>query len=342
MSLTYPCGDPPAAGETKEVAPGVLWLRMPLPFALRWINLWLLEDDDGWLAVDTGVGTDECRQLWSALLESPELRGRPVTRVLVTHMHPDHVGLAGWLTRKFRCPLLMSRLEYTTGRMLFTDTGREAPEEFTAFYRAAGWDEAALEAHRQRFGGFGRLIHRMPDSLRRVTAGDTLRIGGRQWQVLGGNGHSPEHLCLWCPTLNLFISGDQILPRISSNVSVFPTEPEADPLHDWLTSCARLKEALPAEVLVLPAHNEPFVGAPERLQALIDGHERSLDRVEKRLREAPRRCIDLFPALFPVHISGDQLGFATGEALAHLHCLMGRGRARRATDEAGIWQFSAG
>ena len=341
MKLDYPCGDPPAAGATSEVAPGVLWVRMPLPFALRWINLWLLEDGDGWTVVDTGIATDDSRSLWRAIFASPRLRGKPVTNVIVTHMHPDHVGLASWIAGQFACPLWMSRLEYVTCRMLLADTGRPAPEDGVSFYRSTGWDEAALTRYRERFGGFGRLVAPLPDSYQRLTAGDQLEIGGRRWELLGGNGHSPEHLCLWCPELNLFISGDQILPRISSNVSVFPTEPEADPLTDWLDSCARLKGELAAEVLVLPAHNEPFTGAHHRLQELIDGHEQSMDRVEQRLRESPRRAVDLFPALFPRNISGDLLGFATGEALAHLNCLIYRGRARRMTTAEGIWLYEA-
>ena len=286
MKFDYPCGDPPPAGETKEIAPGVLWVRMPLPFALRWINLWLLEDGDGWTVVDTGVATDESRAHWTTIFASPALKGKPVTRVLCTHMHPDHVGLAGWITDRFNCVLWMSRLEYVVCRMLVADTGREAPEDGVNFYRAAGWDDAALVTYRKRFGQFGRMVQAMPDSFRRVTAGESLRIGGHDWRVLGGHGHSPEHLCLWSPELNLFISGDQILPRISSNVSVFPTEPEADPLSDWLESCARLQREIPADVLVLPAHNEPFVGAHARLQELIDGHELCLKRVERRLLDA--------------------------------------------------------
>jgi len=313
---------------------------MPLPFDLRWINLWLLADGDGWMVVDTGVATDETRTHWDTILASGALGGRPVTRVLVTHMHPDHVGLAGWLAGRFGCPLLMSRLEYVVCRMLLADTGREAPEEGVAFYRAAGWDEAALATYRRRFGLFGRLVGPMPNSFRRVSAGDTLEIDGRRWQVLGGNGHSPEHVCLWCPELNVFISGDQILPRISSNVSVFPTEPEADPLTDWLESCARLQRQLPADVLVLPAHNEPFVGAHERLQELIDGHELCLTRLERRLAKGPQRAVDVFGALFPTAVTSAVLGFATGEAIAHLHCLMARGRAVRRTGPDGAWWYS--
>jgi len=341
VKLDYPCGDPPAAGATVEIAPGVLWVRMPLPFALRWINLWLLENGDGWTAVDTGVATEESRHHWRTIFASSRLGGKPVTNVIVTHMHPDHVGLAGWIAREFACPLWMSRLEYVTCRMLLADTGRPAPEEGVRFYRSAGWDEAALAKYRERFGGFGRLVAPLTDSYRRLTAGDQLNIGGRKWHLLGGNGHSPEHVCLWCPVLNVFISGDQILPRITSNVSVFPTEPEADPLSDWLESCARLRRQLPAGVLVLPAHNEPFTGVQHRLQELIDGHERSMDRVERRLRESPRRAVDLFPALFPRQISSELLGFATGEALAHLNCLIHRGRVRRTTTAEGIWMYAA-
>jgi glyoxylase-like metal-dependent hydrolase (beta-lactamase superfamily II) len=337
----YPCGDPPAAGETKEVAPGVLWVRMPLPFALRWINLWLLEDGDGWTVVDTGVATDESRGHWATIFASPALGGKPVTRVLVTHMHPDHVGLAGWITDRFRCPLWMSRLEYVVCRMLVADTGREAPEDGVNFYRAAGWDDEALATYRRRFGGFGRMVTPIPDAFRRVTAGDSLEIGGRHWQVLGGNGHSPEHVCLWCPDLNVFIAGDQILPRISSNVSVHPTEPDADPLTDWFESCARLQREIPAGVLVLPSHNEPFIGAHARLQELIAWHEESLDKVEQALRAGPQRAVDLFTALFPRTVSSNLLMFATGEALAHLNCLIGRGRARRRTTAEGIWLYES-
>jgi len=341
VKFDYPCGDPPAAGETKEVAPGVLWVRMPLPFALRWINLWLLEDDAGWTVVDTGVATDESRNHWRRIFASPALRGKPVTRVLCTHMHPDHVGLAGWITQEFGCPLWMSRLEYVVCRMLVADTGREAPEDGVRFYRATGWDEEALETYRKRFGGFGRLVAPMPDSFRRLSAGEEMQVGGRRWHILGGNGHSPEHLCLWSPELNVFISGDQILPRISSNVSVHPTEPDADPLKEWLESCARLQREIPPGVLVLPAHNEPFIGAHARLQELIDWHEESLDKVEQCLREAPRRVVDLFAALFPRPVGSQLLMFATGEALAHLNCLMGRGRARRRITPEGLWLYEA-
>ncbi len=338
--LVYPLGEPPEPGVAREIAPGLHWVRMPLPFALKWINLWLLDDGDGWTIVDTGVALEQTREYWRAIFEA-KLGGKPVTRVICTHMHPDHMGLAGWICRKFGATLWMSRLEYITGRMLVADTGREAPDEGVAFYRAAGWDEDALDSYKVRFGGFGKAVSKMPDAYRRLSDGDTIEIGGRPWRIVTGNGHCPEHACLWQEELKLFISGDQVLPRISSNVSVFPTEPDGDPLADWIDSCKKLLKTLPNDVLVLPAHNEPFYGLHERLQNLIDGHERALDRVLDRIRKEPRRAVDLFGALFARKIGPDLIGMATGEAIAHANCLIGRGLARRVTDNQGVSRYVA-
>lgn len=333
--LDYPFPAAPEPGATLEVAPGVRWVRMPLPFALQWINLWLIEDGPGFALVDTGVATELSREHWRTIFER-ELGGRPITRVICTHMHPDHIGLAGWITRKFDCRLWISRLEYVTCRMLVADTGREAPEDGVRFYRAAGWDEDMLDSYRVRFGGFGKAVSRMPDSYVRLSDGQAIEIGGRTWRIVTGNGHSPEHACLWQPDLKLLISGDQVLPRISSNVSVFPTEPEGDPLTDWIDSCAKLRAALPEDLLVLPAHNEPFYGLHPRLTHLIEGHERALDRVRKRLSQGEKRAVDLFGALFARQIGPDVMGMATGETLAHLNCLIARGEAARREGADGV------
>lgn len=341
--LEYPFGEEtPAVGETMEVAPGVHWVRMPLPFSLQWINLWLIDDGArGWTIVDTGMPLDDTKSAWRKIFDE-KLGGRPVWRVIVTHMHPDHIGNAGWLSRKFpESEFWISRLEYISCRMLVADTGREAPEAGVTFYRQAGWTEDQIETYKSRFGGFGRGVSRLPDAYRRLEDGDVFEMAGQTWRIISGNGHSPEHSCLFCEELNVLISGDQLLPKISSNVSVFPTEPAGDPLRDWLESCEKLKAELPEDVLVLPAHNEPFRGAHSRLDHLIKGHGVALRRLHQRLTQEPRRVVDVFPAIFGRKIGDDVLSMATGEALAHLNYLIENEQAERTIDADGVAWYTA-
>lgn len=345
QELLYPLGHPPATGHSVEVAPGVLWLRMPLPFALTHINLWALRDGDGWAIVDSGVQSADTQAAWQQLLAADgALQGRPVTRVFATHMHPDHVGMAGWLTREFGCMLWMTPLEYMTCRVLAADTGRPAPDDGVRFYQRAGWNADDLATYRTRFGGFGKMIYRMPDSFHRMADGDVIRIGEHDWEVVVGRGHSPEHASLYCRGLRLLISGDQVLPRISSNVSVFPTEPAADPLTDWLDSLSVLRQRVTDDVLVLPAHNEPFQGLHLRLGQLEKSVADSLDKLRAHLLE-PRRVVDMFGALFRRPITHEQhlLSLATGESLAHVNYLIGRGEARMVRIEDDVaWYALAG
>ncbi|WP_425261894.1 MBL fold metallo-hydrolase [Rubrivivax sp. RP6-9] len=340
VPLVYPFEAPPQRGQSLQVLPGVFWVRMPLPYALDHINLWVLDDGEGWAIVDTGTRTDEVAAVWRDLFsKAPD--SRSVSRVFVTHMHPDHVGMAGWLTRRFGVRLWMSRLEYMNCRVVLADTGREAPPDGTAFYRRAGWGDAALERYRVRFGSFGNHVHALPDSYRRLQDGETLRIGAHDWQVVMGSGHSPEHACLYCPGLKLFISGDQVLPRISSNVSVYPLEPDADPLADWLASLQTIRARVPDDVLVLPSHNDVFRGLHARLDALEQGQAKALERLRRRLTE-PRRAIDVFGALFARAIGeGDEhlLGMATGESVACLNHLWHRGEVLREADADGVWWY---
>lgn len=333
--LHYPF-DVPASGMTLEVAPGVRWIRMPMPFKLDHINVWAIEDEGGWTVVDTGVCTPESTATWRTVLDT--LEPKVVTRVIATHMHPDHVGCAGWLKRKFGCELWMTREEYLQCRVLVSDTGREAPVEGETFYRRAGWDDAALETYRTRFGSFGKHVYALPASYRRITDGDRLRIGAHEWQVIVGRGHSPEHACLYCPALKLLISGDQVLPRISSNVSVYPMEPEDNPMLAWEESMHRIRSLVPDDVLVLPAHNLPFRGLHARLDRLLDGQRKAMDRLRRALQE-PRRAVDVFPSLFARPIAPDDphlLSLATGESLACLNALRNAGEVVREEDAQGV------
>ena len=337
--LTYPLGDPPGPGEAVAAAPGVLWMRLPLPMALNHVNVYAIEDGDGWTLVDTGMRTKDSSEGWKAALAGP-LGGKPIRRVIGTHMHPDHIGLAGWLCARFDAPLLMSRLEYVMGRMLIADTGQPAPVEGEVFFRAAGWTEEQLDGYRRDFGRFGQAVAPMPQSFTRISEGDVLRIGGDDWRVVVGSGHSPEHVCLWRQSDNVFLAGDQILPRISSNISVWPTEPLADPLTDWMVSLDKLKALLPADTFVLPGHGEPFRGIGTRVDALKRGHEVSLTRLERALK-TPSRAVDVFSTLFARPIGEGVHGMATGESVAHLNYLAGQGRARRERDADGVDWWTA-
>lgn len=336
-ALQYPFGAPPGHGASMEVAPGVHWLRMPLPFALDHINVWAIDEADGCAIVDTGLRTEETQQAWDVFFAA-DPRHASISRVLVTHMHPDHVGMAGWLTRRFGVRIWMTRLEYLTCRVMVSDNGREAPADGIDFYRRAGWSPAALETYRARFGNFGRNIHALPDSFQRLRDGDELTFGRHVWRIVVGNGHSPEHACMYCPELKVFISGDQVLPRISSNVSVYPTEPEADPLSDWLESLDKLQREVPDDVLVLPAHNECFRGLHARIDALRHGQRVALERLRRAL-QAPARAVDVFGALFARPVGendGARFGFATGESVACLNHLLRRGEVRRQIDRHGV------
>lgn len=333
-NLTYPFPARPETGQTVCVAPGVFWVRMRLPFQLNHINLWLIEDGDGWTVVDTGIRDEPTADAWKQLFAGA-MENRPVKRVIVTHLHPDHVGMAGWLVRRFDVELWMTRTDYLLCRRLVADTDQEAPEEGVRFYRAAGFSEEALEAYRTRFGGFGRGVYRLPNSFRRIQDGETIAIGERTWKVVVGRGHAPEHACLWCAEDRLFVSGDQILPRISSNVSVFRTEPQANPLKDWLDSCTELKRLLPEDTLVLPSHNEPFYGAGLRLDELICEHETNMEKLVALCAE-PRRAVDCFGALFRGRITMGNYLMATGESVAHLNCLIARGLIERHLDADDI------
>jgi glyoxylase-like metal-dependent hydrolase (beta-lactamase superfamily II) len=336
--LTYLFEDVPESGEVYEVAPGILWLRMPLPMDLDHINLYLLEDDDGWWVIDTGIALGPTEELWEGVFER-HLKGKPVKAVLATHFHPDHTGMAGWLCERWRAPFYMSQAEYYTG-IAFSRTEKEH-YSWTSEQnmRRVGFDQETIDAARENHGGFGSIIKPMPTAFRRLVNGMALTISGERWQVVMGSGHSPEHACLYNSARNILISGDQVIPRITSNISVSSSEPEGNPLRDWFQSLEHFLEILPADALVLPAHNAPFHGLHERLRYLIDHHEDHLLALEEACIEQERTALDLVPVLFKRELSGNNLPLAVGECLAHLNYLFQRGQLQRTEDDTGRYTY---
>lgn len=338
--VVYPLGrEGPAPGELIEVAEGVGWIRLPLPGSLRHINVWALDDrdadGDGVALVDTGMDLPQPRAAWDALFAGP-LAGRRVTRVIVTHFHPDHLGLAGWLCRRFGVALWMTRTEWLLARLLCAEAGHAAPPDALASLRLAGWDEARIADEMEKgWARHAEWINPLPSGFVRIADDDRLAVGARTWRVVIGSGHTPEHACLVDEEGGLMISGDQVLPRISSNVSLFAHEPDGDPLGDWLASIERLA-GLPRDLLVLPAHGEPFTGLHDRLRALRDGHLEKLDALHACLSE-PRRAVDCFMTLYGRVIDDAVFWLASGEAMAHLRWLEVTGRATREVREGVAW-----
>jgi glyoxylase-like metal-dependent hydrolase (beta-lactamase superfamily II) len=335
-SLRFPMTSPPVLGETSEIAPGVYWLRMKLPFALDHINLWLLEDGPGWTIVDAGYALHETKAAWERIF-SESLGGRPVTRVLVTHYHPDHIGLAHWLCERWQVPLWVTEKEWLYARVMSQD-GEGSGIVRREFARRAGLDAAAADVFGERQNGYRRGVPSVPTRFRRIADSMVIEIGGRDWRIVVGEGHAPELACLYCAETGVLISGDQVLPKISPNVSVGAHEPEADPLARFLVSLEKLRDLVPPKVLVLPSHNLPFYGLHTRLDELAAHHRsRCADIVAACTR--PHSAKDLLPLLFRRPLDAHQTAFALGEAVAHLHYLMGLGAIERVNGDDGVDRF---
>ncbi|MDA1074599.1 MAG: MBL fold metallo-hydrolase [Proteobacteria bacterium] len=338
--LIYPHADHPQPGVTVEVADGVRWLSMPMGGSLSHINLYLLEDKDGWWVVDTGLGVEETEQWWQQIF-AKELNGRPVIGVICTHMHPDHIGQSKMITDQFRVPLYMTQAEYYQARAFSSSAGsHHSSWAGSEFYVRAGMDEtylAELQKMWQSRSSEGMSMPEMPTGYHRLKDGDVLTIGHHDWQIVVGSGHSPEHACLYCAALKVMISGDQILPIITSNVSVHPTEPNANPLMEWMESHNRFLR-IPDDTFVLPAHNLPFFGIRERLRELISHHEDRMLAIEEHCVE-PDTAKALLPVLFARELDPRQMMMALGEAIAHVHLLMYRNRIERTLHEDGKYRF---
>ncbi|PCJ76234.1 MAG: MBL fold hydrolase [Rhodobacteraceae bacterium] len=337
--IHFPHAEPPVEGEAIEVAEGVLWMRLPLPMRLDHVNVYALDDGDSWTVIDTGFNSKRGQAIWEKLMAGP-LQGKPISRVLVTHHHPDHVGMAGWLQSDHGAELWTTRTAWLFSRMLTLDVQSVWPEETLAFYRAAGMDGAFYDKRKaERPFNFSDVVAPMPLGFQRIKQDDILTIGGRRWVVHVGHGHAPEHATLWSLDDDLVISGDQIIAGISSNLGVYATEPEADPVGDWLESCERLGTMAQERHFVLPGHKLPFSGLPHRMTQLIENHHSALIRLEKHL-ETPQTAAECFAPLFKRAIGDGEYGLALVEAYGHLNHLHqgGKIRRKRRADDAWLWQ----
>jgi len=343
--LQFPHAAAPVAGASLEVAPGLRWLRMPLPFALDHINLWLLEDGDGWTIVDCGIGTDLTRGLWEKIFAahpagesaSAATRAFAATRVLVTHCHPDHVGLAHWLCERFGAQLWMSQAEYLTAHAIREGVAGYTPDNLLGMYRRNGLAGEDLEKMAVRGNRYRLAVPDFPRNYRRIMDGDAIGIGGRAWRVITGYGHSPEHAALYCAELGVLISGDMVLPKISTNISVWSVDPEGNPLQQFLDSLERYAR-LPVDTLVLPSHGLPFRGLRERVEQLEEHHRQHFEELHEACAR-PLSAFEAIPTLFQRELDTHQLFFAMGEAMAHLHCLHQRGSLTRRIGADGVIRY---
>ncbi|MEM9438000.1 MAG: MBL fold metallo-hydrolase [Pseudomonadota bacterium] len=336
--LSYPIEEPPAPGAGIEIKPGVWWLRLPLPMALDHVNLYAFDEGDSWTLIDTGLRWPRGEKAMASLLAGP-LQGRPVSRVICTHHHPDHVGFAGRFQRQ-GAELWMTQVAWLTARMLTLAVEPEYPEESIRFYKRAGMAAAILEKRLgERPFNFADVVEPMPSGYMRLSEGEVVRFGNRDWDVRLGSGHAPDHATFWSRDDELVIVGDQVLPGISPNIGVYPTEPEADPVAGWIASCEKLQEFAQESSFVLPGHKRPFKGLPLRLTQLIGNHHGVLERLRKHL-VTPFTAGETFTVIFKREIKESEYGLALVEAFAHCQHLYFAGEVTRETNEAGAYVYS--
>ncbi|MGC3938262.1 MBL fold metallo-hydrolase [Roseobacter sp. EG26] len=336
--LRYPWDEPPAEGDAIEIAPGVLWMRLPLPMKLDHVNIYALDDGDSWTVIDTGFASKRSKAIWQTLMAGP-LNGKPIERVVVTHHHPDHVGLAGWFQTAHGAELVTTRTAWLTARMLTLDVQDVPSPESLAFYRSAGMDADIYETRaRERPFNFADVVAPMPLGYTRIEQGDVIEMGGRRWDVHIGNGHAPEHATFWSRDDHLVLAGDQILPSISPNIGVYATEPMADPIADWLEACERLSTLARPDHLVLGGHKLPFTGLPLRMRQLIDNHHGALTRLLDYI-DTPKTAAECFVPLFKRKIGTAEYGLALVEAVAHLSHLYQSGLASRTRRADDAWEY---
>ncbi|HUN98171.1 MAG TPA: MBL fold metallo-hydrolase [Bradyrhizobium sp.] len=325
-ALRYPFEDHPGPDQVVEVMPGALWVRLKLPFRLNHVNVYLLADDDGWTMVDSGFGNEESIAAWTTLFEGP-LKGVKITRLIVTHSHPDHVGLAGWIVERFHCTLHMSQVEYLQSVYHQNRGTEERRNAQRLFFRRHGMDENLTDKLLGSGQDYLKRVSVLPASYRRISHGDEVSIGTRRFKVITGGGHALDQVMLYCAADKLFLSADQVLSRISPNVSVWAVEPDQNSLGEYLASLASLTTTLPYDALVLPGHGVPFYGLKTRIKQLADHHEERCRLIADACREVPQTSAQLVPVVFHKHVlDPHQMGFAAGELIAHVNYMLVEGR----------------
>lgn len=336
--VQLPWEQPPEQGEALQVAEGLYWIRLPLPMKLDHVNVYALDDADGWTIIDTGMGSRKTKGIWGTVLEGP-LAGKPVKRVILTHHHPDHVGLAGWFQHEHGAEIWATLTAWLMARMLTLDVQETPPPETLAFWQRAGMNPQILaERASGKVFNFADTVSPIPLGYKRILQDDVLTMGGRDWTVHIGNGHAPEHATFWSHSDNLVIAGDQIISSISPNLGVYATEPEADSVGEWLESCERLSRTAKAEHMVFSGHKLPFTGLPFRLKQLIDNHHSALARLLTFL-ETPHSAAECFQPLFKRRIGEGEYGLALVESIAHLNHLFKEGKVVRSLDSDGAYRF---
>jgi glyoxylase-like metal-dependent hydrolase (beta-lactamase superfamily II) len=323
-ALDFPFPEPPATGSLVAVAPGILWTRIPLPFRLDHVNIFLIEDGDGWAVVDTGIADEPTMAVWQSLIDGP-LAGRKLTRLIVTHFHPDHIGLAGWLCERLDIPLYTSLTTYLSCINLSLRPDALADSIYQERYRRNGLSAESAEIVAKNGHRYLRMVSGLPSTFHRLLDGDVLTIGGRRFTIMASEGHAEEQLLLWCEEDGLFLAADEVLAKITPNISVSPTDPDGDPLGLYYRSLRRIKRRIPDNVLVLPGHQLPFYGLHTRCDELMQHHDARLLLIEEACKSKACTIADLVPVMFRRPLDAHQMSFAFAEVHAHVNYLVRRG-----------------
>lgn len=335
--IDHPFGEPPEDGDVVEIAPGVLWLRMPLPMVgLNHINLWLFDEGDSWTIVDTGVNDPETVKVWERVFKE-ELGGKPVSRLVCTHFHPDHMGVAGWLVKRWNdIPLWTGRGEWLQAQALTSVRGEAWRDNSEKFYKLTDADNVVAQGFINIGNPYAKQVTPIPPAFHRLEQGDTFTMGGRDWEIITGKGHSPEHVCLFCRNDKILISGDIVLPNISPLLGVWANEPNQDSLGEYL-SCLPQFTQLPEDTLVLPSHKLPFTGLHRRIAELEHHHDERLETTLRACQE-PATAWDVTGVLFDRELPPFHKILALSESIAHLNYLWKKGEITRTVID-GVWRY---